>query len=331
MQYTITVGNHQTLKTEAGKTLFYALSSNGIFVPSACGGQGRCGLCRMIVRGADDSYTDSERLHISNDERIRGMHLSCQVHVHGNLSVELDEESLAAKPYTTKVITIKTLSPHIKEITLQRPPDFTFEAGQFVLFKIPAYNGAALATYRAYSIASTPQNKEILRFLIEFIPEGYASVYLHTILKNNDPIMIVGPYGQFTLRNKHKNMVFIAGGSGAAPMVSFLEYLAATGCQTPISFYLGSKTFEELFYLDEIKKLAAKLPCVTFIPTLDKADTRWAGATGMAPIVAVEKLPQQMAAETEVYLCGGPGLIKNAVRLLLEKGVRPENIYFDKF
>jgi Na+-transporting NADH:ubiquinone oxidoreductase subunit F len=329
----ITINNDTVLEVEGGQPLLKALTGEGIFIPSSCGGRGSCGLCKVqVLEGAPD-YLPTELPHLTPEEKEQNVRISCQIKVKNDLSIQIPEELFLVKQFTTKVDSIRDLTHDIKEVRLKliEPKGIEMKAGQYVQFEVPEYELTDESVYRAYSMASPPSQKDCVELEIRLVPNGICTTYVHQHLKEGDEVFINGPYGEFFLRDTDRDIIFIAGGSGMAPIKSILLNMAETGNQRKAQYFFGARSKRDLFLLDEMKELETKMANFKFVPALSEpqAEDNWDGEVGLITDVVhrmVEKAP-----DAEAYLCGSPGMIDACIKVLTDLGVPEEHIYFDKF
>ena len=329
----IIINKEKELTVEGGKPLLSTLKEKEIFIPSACGGRGSCGLCKCKVLKGAGSYLPTELPWISQEEQKQNIRLSCQVKVKKDFEIQIPDELFNIKQYQTRVVSLKDLTHDIKEVTLQliQPDRIDFTAGQFIQFEVPEYELTAEPVYRAYSISSAPSRKDIVELEIRYVPDGICTTFVHKFLKEGDQVTINGPYGEFFLRDTNANIVFIAGGSGMAPIKSILLDMAEKGSNRKAVYFFGARSKRDLFLVEEIKALEEKLPNFEFIPALSRpqADDNWEGESGLITDVVDKHLK---SGETyEGYLCGSPGMIDACVKGLVKKGIPEDKIYYDKF
>ncbi|MDI6797701.1 MAG: 2Fe-2S iron-sulfur cluster binding domain-containing protein [Desulfatibacillaceae bacterium] len=319
---------------QGGSSLLGTLMDNSIFVPSACGGRASCGLCKVTVTEGGGPILPTETPYLEKDEQDAGIRLSCQVKVRSDMAIEMDPALFNIKEYKTVAKSIKDLTATIKELRLKlvEPPEISFKPGQFVQFRTPEYQGSPEPVYRAYSIASSAKNKNEIVLCITKVKGGLATTFVHEFLKQDDEVLINGPYGEFYLRDSDSEMIMIATGSGLAPLMSILYQMAEDGIDRKATLFFGTYRPNDLFYVDELKGFEKKLKNFTFVPVVSGAtpEDNWQGETGMVTD-PVKKLLQASEAPREAYLCGNPLMIDAAVKLLQENGVKQNQIYYDKF
>jgi Na+-transporting NADH:ubiquinone oxidoreductase subunit F len=321
------------LTVKGGQPLLSALKEAGIFIPSACGGRGSCGLCRLIVEEGAGEYSPTEIPWIPEEERARNVRLSCQVKVKQPLRLRIPEELFRIREYATKVLSIRDLTYDIKEVVLglRDGDEIPLRAGSYVQFVVPAYEKTPDPVYRAYSVASAPHAKGTVELEIRLVPNGICTTYVFTKLKVGDTVTVNGPYGDFYLRDSSREIVFVAGGSGMAPIKSMLLDMAEKGSSRRANYYFGARAARDLFLVEEMRGLERRLPAFRFVPALSNPQPGddWKGETGLITDV----LARGYAAmdNHEAYLCGSPGMIDACIKVLRSKGMPQELIFYDKF
>jgi len=329
----IVINKEKELDVTGGGNLLGSLMENRIFVPSACGGRGTCGYCKVKVLSGGGPVLPTEEPFLSADERARDVRLSCCVRVRNDLEIELPEEILALKEYQTRVEKITDLTYDIKEVrlVLVDPATISFRPGQYVQFAIPPYGKSLETVYRAYSIATTPSEDAAMEFVIRRVPNGVATTYIFDELKEGDALTVNGPYGQFVLTDTDAEMIFVAGATGIAPVRSMLQTLVEQNSERKATLFFGVVGTRDLFYIDLLRSLEQKLRNFTFMPAISKKtpEDDWQGETGLITEV-IDKHVQQ-GTQSECYLCGSPGMIDACVKVLKAKGVPEDKVFFDKF
>jgi Na+-transporting NADH:ubiquinone oxidoreductase subunit F len=329
----ININDDKEITVKGGKPLLGSLMDQKIFIPSACGGKGSCGLCKVKVTSEIGDYLPTELPWISEEEKKDNTRLSCQIKLKKDISIQIPEELFNVKEYQTEVVSIKDLTYDIKEITLKllEPQEIHFKAGQFIQFQVPEYELTAEPVYRAYSMASNPQIKGSVELEIRLVPNGICTTYVFEHLKTGDTVTINGPYGEFFLRDTDSELVFIAGGSGMAPIKAMLSDMHEKQINRKTSYFFGARSTRDLFLVEEMRELEKKLPDFTYIPALSEpsAEENWDGETGLITEVLSRHL--KSVENLEAYLCGSPGMIDASIAVLTEKGLSEDLIYYDKF
>jgi Na+-transporting NADH:ubiquinone oxidoreductase subunit F len=319
--------------SEPGRPLLFALMSERIFIPSACGGRASCGQCKVRVLSGAEGHAAEELPLISEKDRQRGVHLACQVRIGAETRVEVAETSLRARQYRSRVASLRDLAPDMREVTLELtgPDRMPFKAGQYVQFLIPGTEQDVQPLYRAYSIASPPSSPGLLTLVFGRIPGGVCTSYVFERLHASDVVTVNGPFGEFFLRDSDRDILFVAGGSGMAPLRGMLMDMADTHMTRAVTYYFAARTAQDLFYLDEMRELERDLRHFRFVPVLSnpRHQDGWEGEKGGIPFALNRLLPA--LSRHEAYLCGSPGMIDASIGVLRAKGLPEELIFFDKF
>ena len=362
----------KALKVAAGNTLLGTLADHKIFIPSACGGKGACGVCEIIVKSGGGTLLPTETGFINRGEARRGCRLACQVKVKRDMAIEIAPEIFDVRKWTCKVTSNRNVATFIKELRLALPEgeEVPFRAGGYMQLECPPHSidfksFDIEAPYRedwdkfdlwrfksvltepierAYSMANYPLEKGELLFTIRIafppgyrtdIPPGIMSSYVFN-LKPGDELTVSGPFGEFFARETNKEMCFIGGGAGMAPMRSHIfDQLKRLKSTRKMSFWYGARSLKEAFYVDEFDALAAANPNFEWHLALSEPlpEDQWTGATGFIHNVLREQYLNHHPApeDIEYYMCG-PGVMNKAViDMLLALGVDRENILLDDF
>lgn len=289
-------------------------------------------MCRVRVKKGGQPHTPEEVKRLTPDELAQGWRLACRVTMDQTVSVVLDEAELNAPLREARAESIKTLNYDTKRFTFSFDgPPFNFHAGQFVQLEIPSDAPGGETVYRAYSIASDSNDTSRIDLIVRRVPSGRGTSYLHDRLKVGDPVKLSGPHGLFRLRPTPAPALFIAGGSGIAPLEAMLLEARRLAKAKPITLVFGGVTTDDLFDLDLIRNIGAGLDNFTFLPTISGEDRTggWRGERGLVTEVAARAGLDFGAAE--VYLCGSPGMIGACTGSLAALGVDPSRVYFDRF
>ena len=332
-QCEITINDERKVTVEGGRPLLSMLTEQKIFIPSACGGRGTCGLCKLKVLEGAGQLLPTEEPYLDEQERKSNVRISCQVKVRNDLKIEIPQELFAVREYTCKCTEIIDLTHDIKQFRFEllQPETMDYIPGQYVQLLTPVYEKSSEEVYRAYSISSDPADNNFIELIIRLVPGGICTTYCFEYLKVGDEVKLNGPYGDFRLSDTDAPMVFIAGGSGMAPIKNILHQMSNTDNQRKATYYFGVNIPEELFLLDLMRNFESQLHDFRFVPVVSSPDEKnyWEGETGYVT-QAVER-GLKNAPECEGYLCGSPGMIDAAIKTLKELGISEDKIYYDKF
>ncbi|HEX2957608.1 MAG TPA: 2Fe-2S iron-sulfur cluster binding domain-containing protein [Chitinispirillaceae bacterium] len=322
----------KVVETEKGKSLNDILISQNIYLPSACGSRGKCGMCKCVANGTLPSLTQNEQ-HLLNDNDIaRGFRLACQLVPESDCSIEIASEYLGAREYVSELVSKKFLTRDIVELTLKLtdPESITFKSGQYITLKMPAH-GDAPPAMRPFSIASSGVDN-VIQVNIRLNPQGTVTPWIFNVLKVGMQVLFSGPRGNFFLRNTENPILFIAGGSGMAPVRSILSTMKLYRIKRKAVYFFGALTQSDLFYIDEIRALEKELFDFRFIPALsnEPVESNWSGARGLVTEV-IDRYFAGNLKGYEAYLCGKPAMIEGCMAILENKGIKKSDMFFDLF
>lgn len=327
------INREEPREVEGGEPLLSALKGQGIFIPSACGGRGSCGLCKVRILEGGGPLLPTETPHLSPEEIDNQVRLSCQVKVREDMALEIPESLLEIEEYPVRVEALTPCTYDTVKVRLGFEADagFSFRAGQYVQVETPIYDGLSEPVYRAYSISSPPSETRFIELILRRVPRGICTTYVHELLLAGDRLKINGPYGDFYLRETEAESVFIAGGSGLAPFEAILADMAERGIRKKITLFFGAVSRRDLYDQELLAEFERRISGFRAVPALSKPapEDGWEGETGL--ITDVVARHYETMDDMEGYLCGSPGMIDACIRVLTEKGLPEERIYFDKF
>ena len=230
--------------------------------------------------------------------------------------------------FRAQVERIRDLTHDVREIELclKEPPAIAFKAGQFLSFEV-GRDALNRTIVRPYSIASPPGQQGRVLLVLNLVQGGPGSTYLFS-LRVGDETQFRGPTGAFYLRDDPaRDLLFVATGTGIAPLRSMLYALSERGFPRPVTLYWGLRSQRDLYYQDELEALARAHPNISFVTTLSRPEEGWTGERGrVTPLVEARIASVQNLA---VYLCGNEGMIKDVTAVLQKKGLCP--IYREKY
>jgi Na+-transporting NADH:ubiquinone oxidoreductase subunit F len=330
----ILINEQKPLTVEGGRPLLSTLMGQGIFIPSACGGKGTCSYCKVRVLEGGGPVLPTETPYLSPDELNAHVRLSCQVKVKDNLKIEIPEDLFLVKEYRVKVKNIRDLTPEIKcvQLSILSPEGgITFKAGQYVQFEVPKYKLTSGPEYRAYSISSDAEDHRSLELVITKVPQGAVTTYVHDFLKEGETLRATGPYGEFYLRSSPRDILFIATGSGMAPIKSMLYQVEREQPERKVRFFFGARSQKDLYYQEELLAWEKTLSDFKYVPTLSRPseEDRWQGERGRVTTLIEKYIPE--GANVDVYICGSPAMVDSCVEILKKKKIPGDRIFFDKF
>ncbi|MBV1951809.1 MAG: NADH:ubiquinone reductase (Na(+)-transporting) subunit F [Cycloclasticus sp.] len=325
----VLINGEKEVKAPVGSKLLGALADAQLFVPSACGGGGTCGQCKVKISEGGGSMLPTEGSHINKGQERAGERLSCQVTVKQDMKIEVPEEVFGVKKWQCKVKSNHNVATFIKELVLELPEgeDVGFRAGGYIQIECPPHvvdykdfdieeeyrsdwdhfdiwrykSEVKEDVLRAYSMASYPEEEGIIMLNVRIasppprgpdtIPPGKMSSYIFN-LKPGDEVTISGPYGEFFAKETKAEMVFIGGGAGMAPMRSHIfDQLRRLKTDRKMSFWYGSRSLKEMFYVEDFDMLAKENDNFDWHVALSdpQPEDNWDGLTGFIHEVLLEE------------------------------------------
>ncbi len=346
------------LEAPNGVTLLSALVTHGILLPSACGGSGSCGMCKCMVEEGGRGILPTELPHLTRQERLKNVRLSCQLKLKEDLKIQIPAEIFNIKKYHTTAVSNDNVASFIKELvlTLEGEEKFTFTAGAYIQIDIPEYELAyqdieVVETYRpvwdqfhlwglhaaseepvfrAYSMANTPAEQDF-RFTVRIatpppdafgdIPPGVGSSYIFN-LKPGDKVTLSGPYGDFFVKDSDREKCFIGGGAGMAPLRSqIVSQLRIAESNCKMTFWYGARSKKEMFYEAEFQELEKEFDNFSFFVALSdpEAENNWDGMKGFIHQCAHDRYLSTHSDPTEIeYYLCGPPGMLDATMEMLD-------------
>lgn len=324
----ITINHDKEIRGDGGKTLLRILFESKYFIPSACGGKGTCGYCKLKVVEGGGTALPTEALMLTRSEIREQYRLACQLKVKENLQVEIPPEYLEIQEYEGMFSLSEQITEDIKRVRMQliTPETISYKPGQYVQVRIPTDDGF---DFRAYSMSSNPDEQNEIELNIKLIPAGIGSSYLHA-KQVGDPVEFSGPYGDFYLKtHSDREIICVAGGVGLAPLKSIVAYWVSHNLSRPIYLFYGARSLKDLYDHDYFTGIAEIKPQFHYFPALSDPAPDWDGTTGFIHTVLDRELITGI--HGEAYLCGPPIMIDAVMAVLESKGIPKESILYDKF
>ncbi len=332
-------GGKKELLVKGGQPMLFGLAGEGIFVPSACGGRGSCGACKVKVKSDVGPVMPTEVPYLTKEELADDIRLSCQIKLKQDVDIEIPEDLFNVQQFAASVERIREVTHDIKEVYCKLPEgtSVSFTPGQYGQFEVPPYDKIKEKTMRAYSMSSAPSDDNHLEFLIRLVPGGIVTSYVHEHLKEGQNINVIAPFGDFYVRDTDAQMICVAGGSGMAPFKSIFQDMVDRGTlnDRDIWYFFGARTKKDVFYLEWLYKLDEEHERFHFVPALSEPQPEddWDGPTGLITEVLDSYLKETISQETpkEGYLCGSPGMLDACMKVMGDNDMQTDKIYFDKF
>ena len=373
----IKINDEKELEVSPGSTILSTLSQEKLYLPSACGGGGTCGLCRCQVVSGGGSILSTELGFFNRKQVHENWRLGCQVKVREDMEIRVPEEVLGIKKWECEVVSNCNVATFIKEFVVKLPPgeSLHFKSGGYIQIDVPPYEMTfkdidvedqfrdewskfnmwglkmknTTETFRAYSMANHPAEGNIVMLNIRIatppwdksacafinVPPGICSSYIFS-RKPGDKVVVSGPYGEFFIKDTDREMVYIGGGAGMAPLRSHIFHLfqtLKTGRQ--VSYWYGARSKREVFYEQDFRKIEQRFPNFKFNIALSEpvAEDKWQGYTGFIHQVLYEEYlnKHETPEDVEFYLCGPPMMNDAVQKMLYNLGVPDEMVEFDDF
>ncbi len=322
------INDTEEVRVLPGGKLHEALATVNILLPTACGGKGSCGQCRIKVVAGGGTLLPTESALITRFEAAEGFRLACQLTVLEDLRLQLPAALLESRKWNCTVRSNRNVATFIKELVLELPAGevLNFEAGGYVQIECPPHHlrfadfdidpayrpdwerfglfrlesQSRQPATRAYSMANCPLENNVVVLNVRIatptptvtgpVPPGVVSSWLFH-LKPGDRVDVAGPFGEFFHRDGEAEMVYIGGGAGMAPLRShILDLLERLSSRRTISFWYGARSLREAFYVEEFSRLAQQHPNFRFCLALSAPlpEDQWTGPTGLIHDVIYE-------------------------------------------
>lgn len=317
-----------------GETILDAALRNGLFLKYGCR-HGGCGTCKVVLSDGEVEGEGSS-FAVSAGERADGVVLACSSRPATDCSIDVESMELTEEEFRAgdQVGTFDVEVARVEKLThdtvalslsLRAPASITFTAGQFVNVVVP---GTDLV--RSYSLANAPDEPDRIDLIVKLLPGGTFSALIENGLGVGDPLRLHGPLGELRLRLSHRKVLMVAGGSGLAPFLSMLRNLERRNRPREIDLVFGARRLHDLYLVEELERLAARIPGVRFVPALSEADeASWNGELGLVTEVIARRYASLDG--YDAYLAGPPAMIEATIPVLTGLGVRPANVHFDAF
>ena len=373
----ININDEKEIEVEPGNSLLATLANEQIFLPSACGGGGSCGMCRCQVLEGGGTILPTETGFFSRKEQQNHWRLGCQVKVREDMKIHINPQIFGIKKWECEVVSNRNVATFIKEFVVKLPEGehLKFLSGGYIQIDVPKvdvnYKDIDVdeeyradwekfgmfdlvmhnpePQFRAYSMASYPAEDNIIMLNVRIatppfdrvnggfmkVNPGVCSSYIYS-LKPGDKVTISGPYGEFHIKDTKREIIFIGGGAGMAPMRShILDLFLTKHTDRKVSYWYGGRSLRELFYIDDFRKIEEENPNFKFNIALSAPlpEDNWTGYVGNIHEVLLENYLKNHSEpeEIEYYLCGPPMMTAAVLKMLDSLGVPKEMISFDDF
>lgn len=328
MSHTITVlPSNDTFPINPNESILDAALRNNVVLPYGCK-DGACGSCKSVIVSGDVVHNEASNA-ITADEKAKGIALLCHTTVNSDVTIEarvISAGMFPIKKLPTRIISMTRPSGDIMLVNLQLPANDAFEyrGGQYIDFILRD------GTRRSYSMACAPRlDDKILELHIRHMPGGVFTDQLFSSMKERDILRIEGPLGTFCF-NTDANLpcIFLASGTGFAPIKAIIEEMQQHNIQRPIHFYWGVRRPEDLYLNELAEQWAREIPDFKYIPVISDAlpEDNWQGRTGLVHEAVMADFKRLFA--YEVYACGAPIMVKSAHEAFINERDLPETAFY---
>lgn len=366
----VEVNANEVFEVSAGERLLFALADHGIYLPAACGGRGACGQCRVTLTRGAKPLLPTEEPHIGAADAAAGVRLACLLKLIEPIGIRISDEVRKARRQDAIVESNRSITPYLKQLVLRLEHPLEFDPGDYLLIEAPPYrlNFSAIdidpeyrhrwtesgffdlksrsrkPATRAYSIANPPSLQNRIELVIRIAlpppssprgtPPGCVSSYLFG-LRSGQPLGLRGPFGDFHIQATQREMLFLGGGAGIAPLRSMILDQLETNTQRRMSLWYGARDVHDICYLDEFRAADTAHENFSYHVALSNVTdaSEWTGHVGFIHRVVYEQYLNKHSSpeEIEFYLCGPPLMSAAAIQMLENIGVPDQNIFFDDF
>jgi CDP-4-dehydro-6-deoxyglucose reductase, E3 len=314
-------------QVEEGEAVLTAALRQGLVLPYGCK-NGACGSCKgKIVSGTVD-YGVYQRKTLTDDEKAQGKALFCQAKPLSDLVLEARTigaaKDIQIKKLPCRVQKMERLTDDVMALHLKLPANekLVFLAGQFIEFLLK--DGGR----RSFSVANAPHDAELIQLHVRHVAGGQFTDHVFNRMKERDILRCEGPLGTFFLREESdKPIVFVASGTGFAPIKAVIEHALHRGIKRQMSLYWGGRRPKDLYMND----LATSWP-FRYVPVISEAlpEDNWTGRTGFVHRAVMQDMPD--LSRCQVYACGVPIMVDSAKRDFIARcGLPEEEFYADSF
>jgi CDP-4-dehydro-6-deoxyglucose reductase len=315
-----------------GETILEAAMRQGVGLPYGCR-NGACGACKGILRAGELAYGDYQERALHDSEKAAGKALTCCTKPLSDIVFEVRElagaKDLAIRTMPARVERVEKPADDVAILNLKLPTGerLQFLAGQYI--DILMKDGKR----RSFSMANAPHDDAFIQLHIRNTPGGAFSRYVFEEMRERAILRFEGPLGTFYLReDSDKPMIFVAGGTGFAPIKAQVEHLFHHGSDRPIVLYWGVRAAKDLYMKDLPARWQAEHANFTFIPVASDPlpEEQWQGRRGFVHQAVLDDFSDLSG--YQVYACGAPAMTDIArATFVAERGLPEDEFYCDAF
>lgn len=318
------------------ETVLDAAIRKGILLPYSCR-NGSCGTCKGRILAGTVDYGVYEDKALTAVERQAGKALFCQARPLSDLVIQAREivapVDIEIKTLPCRVIKMEHAAHDVMILSLKLPQHehFKFLAGQYIDILLRD------ASRRSFSLANPPQQADVLEIHVRQVPKGKFTTHVFGAMKEKDLLRFRGPLGIFFLQagerpsSPPRTILFIAGGTGFAPIKSIVQDAIARGINRPMRFYWGARARRDLYLHELALEFERAHPDFLYTPVLSesRSEDRWSGRTGWVHEAVLADYPD--LSNVEVYASGPPPMIEAIRSTMLLRGLAEERLHYDSF
>jgi CDP-4-dehydro-6-deoxyglucose reductase, E3 len=319
-------------RVEPGETILAAALRQGIGLPYGCR-NGACGACKGVLRSGELAYDEYQERALHDHEKVAGKALTCCTHPLTDVVFEVRElngaRDLAIRTMPARVEKVERPAEDVAVLYLKLPTGerLQFLAGQYIDILLKS------GKRRSFSMANAPHDDQLIELHVRKAPGGAFSNYVFDEMKERAILRFEGPLGTFYLReDSDKPMIFVAGGTGFAPIKAIIEHAFSLGEDRPIVFYWGVRSLRDLYMPDLPLQWQLDHPHFTYIPVLSDPlpEDRWRGRTGFVHQAVLDDFTDLSG--YQVYACGAPAMTDIARKTFVEeRNLHEDEFYCDAF
>lgn len=320
-----------TFKASPDETILEAALRQGIGLPYGCR-NGACGSCKGTVTAGELDYGVYQERTLPPEEKAAGKALFCVGKACSDLTLDIKEiggiGDIQIRTLPCRVEKVEKVAPDVAVLSLKLPAQerLQFLAGQYI--DILLKDGKR----RSYSMANAPHDDAYVQLHVRAVPEGFFSQYVFNEMRDRAILRFEGPHGTFFLReDSDKPIIFMAGGTGFAPIKAVIEHAFFSHIDREMVLYWGCRSLQDVYMGQLAAQWAREHPQFTFIPVLSdpKTEDNWHGRTGLVHQAILDDF--ENLAGYQVYACGAPIMIESGQKAFAERGLPEDEFFADSF
>jgi CDP-4-dehydro-6-deoxyglucose reductase len=326
-QVTLQPSGHQFTVND-DETILEAALREGFSLPYGCR-NGACGACKGKVLSGQLDYGAHSPNALKDEDKVQGRALFCRAKPLSDLTIEAKEigaaRDIVVKTLPCRVEKLEKRADDVMVMKIKLPANerLQFLAGQYIDFKLK--DGRS----RSYSLANAPHDDALLELHIRHVAGGLFTDQVFSSMKERDILRLKGPLGSFFIRDdSDKPIIFIAGGTGFAPIKGMLEHAFAEHTDRELVLYWGVRSLKDLYMTELPQQWLAERPNFSFIPVLSNPlpGDHWQGRTGFVHEAVLADFAD--LSNYQVYACGAPVMVDSARDAFVKTRNLPEEEFF---